>query len=46
MIGSGEEAELVNNLASVVVDARNVTAPLLGERDERRRAWVVKGGGD
>jgi UDP-N-acetyl-D-glucosamine dehydrogenase len=36
----------VLDLAAVVVDARHVTAPLLVERDQPQRAWVVKGGGD
>ena len=35
----------VLDLAPVVVDARHVTAPLLKERNQRQRAWVVKGGG-
>lgn len=35
----------VLDLAAVVVDARHVTAPLLKERDQPPRAWVVKGGG-
>ena len=35
----------VLDLAHVVVDARHVTAPLLEERGQRQRAWVVKGGG-
>ena len=35
----------VLDLAPVVVDARHVTAPLLKARDQRQRAWVVKGGG-
>ncbi len=35
----------VLDLAPIVVDARHVTAPLLEERDQRPRAWVVKGGG-
>ena len=30
--------------AEVVVDARNVTAPLLNERGTRAGAWIVKGG--
>ncbi|MFV2007987.1 MAG: nucleotide sugar dehydrogenase [Longimicrobiales bacterium] len=34
----------VLDLAAVVVDARHVTAPLLKERGQRQRAWVVKGG--
>ncbi|MCH7564364.1 MAG: nucleotide sugar dehydrogenase [Gemmatimonadetes bacterium] len=35
----------VLDLAPVVVDARHVTAPLLKERNQTQRAWVVKGGG-
>ncbi len=34
----------VLELAGVVVDARNVTAPLLNEHGTRAGAWIVKGG--
>ena len=41
---SGVDYARVLELASVVVDARHVTAPLLNEHGTRAGAWIVKGG--
>ncbi len=41
---TGVDYQRVLDLASVVVDARHVTAPLLDESAGRARSWIVKGG--